>query len=97
MSNSIFQVDRVQLVHNDSPLRAFASIKIADSFIVQNLKVLEGSKGLFVSMPQEKGSDKEGKEKYFDTAFPTKQEYREEISKLVLEAYQAKVNQPAKD
>ena len=97
MNSSLFQVDRVQLIHNDSPLRAFVSIKMAEAFIVQNLKVIEGSKGLFVSMPQEKGTDKEGEEKYFDVAFPTKKEHREEICKLVLEAYQAKVNNPAKD
>ena len=52
-------------------------------FAVNNLRVLEGSKGTFVSMPQTKGKD----DKYYDICFPTTKEMRKEISDAVLSKY----------
>lgn len=91
MSSNMFQVDRMQLVSTPGPLRAFVSIKIADAVIVHKIKVIEGSKGLFVAMPSEKGKGEGGEDKYFDTVFPIKKEAREELIKVVLDAYHAKV------
>ncbi len=35
----------------DKKLRAFATITLDDCFVVRDLKIIEGSKGLFVAMP----------------------------------------------
>lgn len=89
---SVFAVDRIQLVKGsgeESSLKAFASIKIADVFVVKNLKVVEGKNGIFVSMPQEKYESKEGEVKYADNAYPMSKEGREEINQLVIKAYEA--------
>ena len=51
------------------------------------MTILEGKKGLFVSMPQTKGKDAEGKERWFDVCFPTSNEGRQAITDAVLEAY----------
>ena len=66
-----------------SNLRAFASITLGGVFAVNDLRVLEGSKGTFVSMPQTKGKD----DKYYDICFPTTKEMRKEISDAVLSKY----------
>lgn len=86
-----FAVDKIQLVKGEGDnksLKAFATLKIADVFVVKNLKVIEGKNGLFVSMPQEK-YDKEGEAKWNDTAYPISKEARDEIQGLVIKAYEA--------
>lgn len=87
-----FAVDKIQVVKGEgenSSLKAFATLKIADVFVVKNLKVIEGKKGLFVSMPQEKYETKEKEVKWTDTAYPISKEARDEIQGLVLKAYEA--------
>ena len=49
---------------------ATASITLDNAFVVRGLSVMNGSKGIFVSMPQRKGVDDKGNTQYFDTAFP---------------------------
>ena len=66
-------------------LKAFASITLEDSFVVDGLKVLERKEGLFVAMP----SKKVNQGKYIRTAFPIKKELEEQIYEAVLNAYNA--------
>lgn len=51
---------RVKLIEDksDSRLRAFCSITMDDSFVVRDLKVIEGTRGLFIAMPSRKLSDR---------------------------------------
>lgn len=65
-------------------LKAFASITLNEAFVVTGLKILEGKKGLFVTMPQTSGKDNE----YFDVAFPLSKELREEITDAVIAEYE---------
>lgn len=68
-------------------VKAYASLTIKDTeigdIVISGMKVLEGEKGEFVSMPNRKGKD----DKYYDIAFPTSAEGRKSITDLVLEAY----------
>ena len=68
-------------------LRAFASVTMDAALAIRDLKVVEGSKGLFVSMPSRKLPDG----KYQDLAFPVTRELREQIQARVLGAYQQAV------
>ncbi len=68
--------------------RAFASLTTADGWAIHGIRVSEGRSGLFVAMPQEKGHDKAGKEKYYDVAHPTTAGGRAAVSKAVLAAYE---------
>lgn len=70
-------------------LMGFASVKFNDCFVVENLKIIQGSKGLFVGMP----SAPDGKGGYRETAKPITKEFREELNAAVLEAYEAKLEQ----
>ncbi|HEX7022620.1 MAG TPA: SpoVG family protein [Trueperaceae bacterium] len=64
---------------------AYARITIDEAFVVRDLRVVEGKKGLFVAMPQRKGKGDE----YQDIAFPITREAREAIQEAVLAAYES--------
>ena len=60
------------------------SITIDDEFVVHDIKVIEGEKGLFIAMPSRKAADGE----YRDTAHPINSATREKMQKLILEKYE---------
>ena len=77
---------------DDSKLKAVASVTIDDCFVVHDIKVLEGAQGFFVTMPSRKTPDGQFK----DVAHPINTPTREELNKLVLDAFEkAKAEQPA--
>lgn len=75
---------RVRKVETDSKMRAVASITIDDVFVVHDIKIIEGDKGLFIAMPSKKGTDGE----YRDTVHPINSETRIMIQNTILEAYE---------
>lgn len=74
---------RVYLKNGHQGLKAFANLTLDDAFAVHDLKVLEGQKGLFVSMPARKLPNG----KYRDIAHAITREMRDLIQGQVLEAY----------
>ncbi|MBP5193647.1 MAG: septation regulator SpoVG [Clostridia bacterium] len=74
---------RVRIVHNEEKLKGVASITIDECFVIHDLKIIAGPDQLFIAMPSRRTKDGEFK----DIAHPIKSEVREELSKLVLEAY----------
>ena len=58
-----------------APKKASASITIGNSFMVNGLSIVQGQKGLFVSMPQ-RVSEKDGQKKYIEVAHPINSEMR---------------------
>ncbi|MBW7874509.1 MAG: septation regulator SpoVG [Candidatus Cloacimonetes bacterium] len=75
---------RIRKILGGGKLRAFASITLDNQFVVHDLKVIEGAKGLFVAMPSRKGKNGEFK----DIAHPIATETRDFIQKLVLQEYE---------
>ena len=75
---------RLKALDDKGKLKAAGSITLDDAFVISGVSVVEGSKGLFVSMPSVKGSD----DKYHDTAYPLSKELREEINKEIMDEYQ---------
>ena len=61
------------------------SITIADEFVVHDIKVIEGEKGLFIAMPSRKAADGE----YRDIAHPINSGTRDQIQRIILEKYEA--------
>lgn len=59
---------RVRKVTKEGKMKAVVSITIDDEFVVHDIKVIEGEKGLFIAMPSRKASDGE----YRDIAHPIK-------------------------
>lgn len=83
MEDNAVQVSRIHKFEGDTNLKAFVDIAVA-GIVIKGLRVVNGSKGLFVSMPRHQGKDG----KWYETVFPTTKEMRQELSSLVLAAYQ---------
>jgi stage V sporulation protein G len=64
-------------------MRAVVSVTIDNAFVVHDIKVIEGDKGLFIAMPSRKTTDGE----YRDIAHPINSETREHLQTLILDAY----------
>ena len=79
------EVAKLYKLDGKGATKAFCDLSISDSFIIKGLRVIEGEKGLFVSMPREEGKDG----KWYNTVIPLKREVKDEVEKLVLEAYGA--------
>ena len=77
-------VVRVRKVTKEGKMKAVVSITIDDEFVVHDIKVIEGEKGLFIAMPSRKASDGE----YRDIAHPINSNTREQIQSLILEKYE---------
>ncbi len=73
-----------KVVAKEGKLKAVVSITIDDEFVVHDIKVIEGEKGLFIAMPSRKAADGE----YRDTAHPISASTREKIQKLILDKYE---------
>lgn len=80
---------RIHSIQFDGPCRATASLNINGCFAVRGIKVMESSKGLFVSMP----SYKAGNGEYKDICFPCTKDARMEFDDAVLAAYQQALTQ----
>ena len=74
---------RINAIHLNGRQRAFATLTLADCFVIRDVKVIEGSDGLFAAMPSRRGTSGE----YRDICFPVVKELREQVNETVLEAY----------
>lgn len=74
---------RIRKVEKEGKMKAVVSITIDEEFVVHDIKIIEGEKGLFIAMPSRKAADGE----YRDIAHPINSETRERIQKLILEKY----------
>ncbi len=83
----------IRILSGNGSRLATASITIDDAFVVRNLSLMNGSKGMFVNMPQQKGVDDKGNTKYYDIAFPLTTELRTAISEAVIRAYKECLNE----
>jgi len=77
---------RIRMVKTESEgkLKGVASITIDDCFVVHDLKIIEGSDGLFVAMPSKKTPNGE----YRDVVHPTNNEMRDKLKALVLSEFE---------
>ena len=74
---------RVRRIEKEGKMRAIVSITIDEEFVVHDIKVIEGEKGLFIAMPSRMASDGE----YRDIAHPINSTTRERLQGMILEAY----------
>lgn len=75
---------RVRKIESDSKMRAVASITIDDEFVIHDIKIIDGDKGLFIAMPSRKTGDGE----YRDIAHPISSQVREKMQAKILKAYE---------
>ena len=77
----------------DSSIKAFASVTLDGYFAVHGVKVCEGEKGLFVSMPSTSYTNSSGETKYRDTFHPITKGSREALTQAVLDKYDEALSQ----
>ena len=76
---------RVRRIEKEGKMKAIVSITLDNEFVIHDIKVIEGEKGMFIAMPSRKASDGE----YRDIAHPINSGTREKIQRLILEEYEA--------
>lgn len=81
---------RVRKVTKDGKMKAVVSITLDSEFVVHDIKVIEGEKGLFIAMPSRRASDGE----YRDIAHPINSGTRERIQRMILEEYARAAKEP---
>ncbi len=75
---------RVRKVAKEGKMKAVVSITLDNEFVVHDIKVIEGEKGLFIAMPSRRAGDGE----YRDIAHPINSETRDRIQKIIIEKYE---------
>ena len=77
-------------ITKEGKMKAIVSITIDNEFVVHDIKVIEGEKGLFIAMPSKKATDGE----YRDIAHPINQSTRENIQNIILDRYEKALLEP---
>ena len=79
---------RIQSIKPSDSIKGTASVNINGAFAIRGVKIIEGTNGLFVSMPSYKvGND------YKDICFPITPECRKQLNDAVLGAYEQALTQ----
>ena len=81
------KVVRVHRLPQNGALKAFVDLSVNDQFLIKGLRIVQGQKGMFVSLPQEQGKDK----RWYNIIHCLTKELRTEISDKVMTAYREEV------
>ena len=80
---------RVRKITKEGKMKAVVSATFDEIFVVHDIKVIEGEKGLFIAMPSRRSGDGE----YRDIAHPINSEMRDKLQKEILEKYEEAVKE----
>ena len=75
---------RVRRVEKEGKMKAIVSITMDNEFVIHDIKVIEGEKGLFIAMPSRKTADGE----YRDIVHPINSVARDMIQTVILNKYE---------
>ncbi|MCI8529922.1 MAG: septation regulator SpoVG [Lachnospiraceae bacterium] len=81
---------RVRKIAKEGKMKAIVSITLDEEFVVHDIKVIEGDRGLFIAMPSKKMAEGE----YRDIAHPINSFTRDAIQKVILESYEKALSEP---
>jgi len=79
------KVKRITRLDGTGATKAFFDVAVDEAFLIKGVKVVDGKKGMFVSMPREQGKNGQ----WYETVIPLSKEVRQQLSEVVLEAYGA--------
>ena len=77
-------VKRMTKLDGSGAIKAFCDVAIGECFLVKSFKVVDGKKGLFVSMPREQGKNGQ----WYEMVTPLTDTARTRLTQIVLDAYQ---------
>ena len=75
---------RVRKIEKEGKMKAIVSITMDNEFVIHDIKVIEGEKGLFIAMPSRKAAEGE----YRDIAHPINSATRDMIQSVILSKYE---------
>ncbi|MHB8962126.1 MAG: septation regulator SpoVG [Saccharofermentanales bacterium] len=75
---------RIRMVENDSKMKAVVSVTFDDVFVVHDIKVIEGTKGIFIAMPSRRSPDGV----YRDIVHPINTEFRDSLVKRIVSKFE---------
>ncbi len=75
---------RIRKVSADGKLKAYVTVTFDDSFVVHNVKIIEGENGVFIAMPSRKTKSGE----YKDVAHPINTSFRTRLQNRILQEYE---------
>ena len=78
---------RVRCIDKEGKMKAVVSVTIDNEFVIHDIKVIEGDKGLFIAMPSRMASDGE----YRDIAHPINSQTRDIMQRTIIEKYKSTV------
>lgn len=84
---------RIRKISKEGKMKAIVSITLDGEFVVHDIKVIEGEKGLFIAMPSRRAGDGE----YRDIAHPINSQTQEMIQNIILERYEAVLEEDETD
>ena len=84
---------RVRKIAKEGKMKAIVSITLDEEFVVHDIKVIEGDKGLFIAMPSKRANAGE----FRDVAHPISQTTRENMQRIILEVYEKALEEPASE
>lgn len=80
----ITSVNVRKIEKENSRMKGMATVVIDEGFVVRDIRIIEGDKGLFIAMPSKKRPDGE----YHDIAHPINQEVRSMFEEAIFKAYE---------
>ena len=81
---------RVRKIAKEGKMKAVVSITLDNVFVVHDIKVIEGEKGMFIAMPSRKAGDGD----FRDIAHPINSATRDQIQGLILKKYEKSLSEP---
>ena len=84
---------RVRKIEKEGKMKAIVSITLDNEFVIHDIKVIEGEKGLFIAMPSRKAADGE----YRDIAHPINSGSREMFLRVILDKYETTTLEAAQE
>lgn len=84
---------RVRKIAKEGKMKAVVSVTFDEIFVVHDIKVIEGEKGLFIAMPSRRSGDGE----YRDIAHPINSEMRDKLQREILQKYEEVVKESGAD
>ena len=82
--------DRVRKITKEGKMKAVVSVTLDNEFVIHDIKVIEGDKGMFIAMPSRRSADGE----FRDIAHPINTATRDHLQAVVLEAYEKAEDEP---
>ena len=78
-----FKITRMFRLEGNSNVKAFVDLALNESLLLKGIRIVDGKKGLFVSMPREKGKDG----RWYDVVHLMSPMVKDQVNSLVLSAY----------